>query len=82
MDSGLASASLRRPGMTRLTKVDTLSPRVLTQVGLEMLDESPKIVRPLKIASPKPQRSCRKDRCGRPPRSLYHAASNESCGRP
>jgi len=78
MDSGLASASLRRPGMTRLTKVDTLSPRVLTQVGLEMLDESPKIVRPLKIASPK----SRKDRCGRPPRSLYHAASNESCGRP
>ena len=25
MDSGLASASLRRPGMTRLTKVDTLA---------------------------------------------------------
>src|SRR5260221_14786764 len=33
MDSGLASASLRRPGMTRLTKVDTLAPRVLTQAG-------------------------------------------------
>jgi hypothetical protein len=25
MDSGLASASLRRPGMTRLTKVDALA---------------------------------------------------------
>ena len=34
MDSGLASASLRRPGMTRLTKVDTLASRVLTQAGL------------------------------------------------
>src|SRR5215831_4103927 len=35
MDSGLASASLRRPGITRLSKVDTLAPRVLTQAGLE-----------------------------------------------
>ena len=32
MDSGLASASLRRPGMTRLTKVDALAPRS-DQVG-------------------------------------------------
>ena len=31
MDSGLASASLRRPGMTRLNKVDALAPSVLTQ---------------------------------------------------
>src|SRR5260370_29738276 len=35
MDSGLASASLRRPGMTRLTEVDTLAPRVLTQAVVE-----------------------------------------------
>src|SRR5262245_935670 len=35
MDSGFASASRRRPGMTRLTRVDTLAPRVLTQAGLE-----------------------------------------------
>src|SRR6266478_8262222 len=34
MDSGLASASLRRPGMTPLTKVDTLAQRVLTPAGL------------------------------------------------
>jgi len=31
MDSGLTSASLRRPGMMRLTKVDTPAPRVLTK---------------------------------------------------
>jgi hypothetical protein len=36
MDSGLAFASLRRRGMTRLTKVDTLAPNVLTQAGLEL----------------------------------------------
>jgi hypothetical protein len=37
MDSGLASASLQRPGMTRSAKVDTLAPRVLTQAGLERI---------------------------------------------
>src|SRR5262245_48045965 len=31
IDPGLASASLRRPEMTRLTKVDTLASRILTQ---------------------------------------------------
>src|SRR5262245_43339055 len=35
MDSGLASASLRRPLNDALTKVDTLAPRILTQAQLE-----------------------------------------------
>src|SRR5215471_2804857 len=34
MDSGLAFASLRRPGMTGLAKVDTLAPRVLIHARL------------------------------------------------
>jgi len=41
MDCGLASASLQRPGMTRLTKVDTLGLRVLTQAEAARTSKTP-----------------------------------------
>src|SRR5258707_7478235 len=53
MDSGLASASLRRPGMTSLTKLTPSVPRVLPQAGLT---HPPPLLRPARQGAIEPIR--------------------------